>query len=282
MLHLKLKGKIKHELRKSDNFDFKPLEFDSFKDLLVTVIGKEYNGTSSIYIKEPIYPVISRDDEFEYFINSEYLDEFLDTFSVTISSRAGRGIGLTPFEFYRLLDSYRSKHINNSVLFHYITADGIISHCVVDQSTPIKSFLETEFKCKDAYFPLLKKGLKEHITAAKITSHLISDNRWSINRDNGFLFPFPKYNRPITLEYKQYQKEKDTPCINCRKCMDYCPESIFPAFYYHYIEREMEEEVSALGIKDCTLCGLCNFVCPSNLKITERIEQFLMSEEVEP
>ena len=62
-------------------------------------------------------------------------------------------------------------------------------------------------------------------------------------------------------------------CINCSFCADVCPVDILPQFAMKSIHcKEIEEAVSH-GILDCAECGLCSYVCPSKIEVTDIIKQ---------
>lgn len=64
---------------------------------------------------------------------------------------------------------------------------------------------------------------------------------------------------------------EERPCINCGLCDKKCPVDLLPQFIMKAIQSEEVEEVIEMGILDCTLCGLCTFVCPSKIDLTNRI-----------
>ena len=63
------------------------------------------------------------------------------------------------------------------------------------------------------------------------------------------------------------------PCINCGYCQKKCPVELFPQFIMKACLAGEEEEAIELGMLDCTLCGLCSFVCPSKIELSDIIEQ---------
>ena len=56
-------------------------------------------------------------------------------------------------------------------------------------------------------------------------------------------------------------KEISSNCINCGKCIKYCPYNIYP--------------LNSKNISKCTECGLCNYICPSKIDLCNKIKEFL-------
>ncbi|MBF0234863.1 MAG: 4Fe-4S dicluster domain-containing protein [Desulfamplus sp.] len=57
------------------------------------------------------------------------------------------------------------------------------------------------------------------------------------------------------------------PCINCGLCDKKCPVDLLPQFIMKATMADEIEEVIGMGLLDCTLCGLCAFVCPSKIDL---------------
>lgn len=66
---------------------------------------------------------------------------------------------------------------------------------------------------------------------------------------------------------------EERPCINCGYCQKKCPVDLFPQFVMKaFLAGDMEEAVR-LGLPDCTGCGMCSVVCPSNIELTSILDQ---------
>lgn len=61
-------------------------------------------------------------------------------------------------------------------------------------------------------------------------------------------------------------------CIACMHCADVCPVDILPQLTYKAILAEEVEEALEHGLLDCVECGLCTYVCPSKIELTESLK----------
>ena len=61
-------------------------------------------------------------------------------------------------------------------------------------------------------------------------------------------------------------------CIACMHCADACPVDILPQMAYKAILADELEEVLAHGLMDCLECGLCSWVCPAKIELTETLK----------
>lgn len=188
---------------------------------------------------------------------------------------------LNLFEFYKLLDSYFNSHLNDSVLIQLINREREISNYIIDRSISYKT-LYNSLGLEDSYHlafsgtkPDSKKSIKE------IGERVLIYNKYSIKKNSSPIFPFPLFNRELKIEDNIEGINKESPCINCNKCNQYCPEAIYPQYYYHYLNEDLIEECQKLKINSCTRCGICSFVCPSNIPIKESITEYFINEEKE-
>jgi Na+-transporting NADH:ubiquinone oxidoreductase subunit A len=62
-------------------------------------------------------------------------------------------------------------------------------------------------------------------------------------------------------------------CIGCMHCADVCPVDILPQMAYKAVLAEEVEESLEHGLLDCTECGLCSYVCPSKIELTEVLKK---------
>ena len=100
--------------------------------------------------------------------------------------------------------------------------------------------------------------------------------------DGGSLNGTPVYdlNSPIKSNSRGilFLTENDLPtnkscsCINCSKCLRACPEGLNPIKLMDLYKRKEKEEFIRFGGNKCIDCGLCSFVCPSNLEIAQTIK----------
>jgi ferredoxin len=93
----------------------------------------------------------------------------------------------------------------------------------------------------------------------------------ALGADDSWLFPFPVFNRQLSMRENTLDHPAPTPCSNCMACQRFCPSGIRPAFLYHHLEAGDEEEAAELGLDRCIQCGWCSHVCPSNLPLAQTI-----------
>ena len=62
---------------------------------------------------------------------------------------------------------------------------------------------------------------------------------------------------------------EERACVNCGLCDKKCPVDLFPQFIMKAVHAGEMEEGIELGMLDCTLCGLCSYVCPSKIDLVQ-------------
>jgi len=55
---------------------------------------------------------------------------------------------------------------------------------------------------------------------------------------------------------------KDEPCINCGRCVQFCPMRLFPNELTRACEYGRFEEAESKDLFRCIECGICSYVCP--------------------
>jgi len=64
---------------------------------------------------------------------------------------------------------------------------------------------------------------------------------------------------------------EERACINCSYCENVCPVDLMPQFIMKALLTDEIEEALQLGLLDCCRCGLCAYVCPSKIELSEII-----------
>ena len=59
------------------------------------------------------------------------------------------------------------------------------------------------------------------------------------------------------------------PCIHCGRCLDACPMFLNPQALGDLARAGRYEDMQALHLADCMLCGSCSYVCPSRIPLAQ-------------
>ena len=60
-------------------------------------------------------------------------------------------------------------------------------------------------------------------------------------------------------------------CIRCGRCVEVCPVSLQPLYFYRYEQTGDFGRLEQLNLMDCIECGCCAYTCPGKLPLTARI-----------
>ncbi len=74
----------------------------------------------------------------------------------------------------------------------------------------------------------------------------------------------------LTVNCNRHGDER--ACIACMHCADVCPVDILPQLTYKAVLAGEVEEALAHGLLDCVECGLCTYVCPSKIELTDALK----------
>jgi Na+-translocating ferredoxin:NAD+ oxidoreductase subunit C len=73
----------------------------------------------------------------------------------------------------------------------------------------------------------------------------------------------------VVLTREQTAQKPTHPCIRCGHCLDACPVFLVPSQLGVLAQAGRYEEMEALHLADCMLCGSCSYVCPSNIPLAQ-------------
>jgi len=73
----------------------------------------------------------------------------------------------------------------------------------------------------------------------------------------------------VVLTEKEIRKRQTWPCIRCGHCLDACPVFLNPQLLGSLALNGRHEEMKAVHLMDCMLCGCCSYVCPSNIPLSQ-------------
>jgi len=77
----------------------------------------------------------------------------------------------------------------------------------------------------------------------------------------------------ILLTEKGAGEREEEFCIRCGACVRACPVGLMPCLINLASEKELWKEAKSYQALDCMECGLCNYVCPANRKLTQSIKR---------
>lgn len=76
----------------------------------------------------------------------------------------------------------------------------------------------------------------------------------------------------IVFSKSKHKKElKTLACIHCSNCISSCPVRLHPILIYNAVIKGNLDKAEKLWAKDCIACGICSYVCPSNLPLANTI-----------
>jgi electron transport complex protein RnfC len=75
----------------------------------------------------------------------------------------------------------------------------------------------------------------------------------------------------LLLPDRESRRKKILPCIRCAKCISACPQGLEPYLLMAMMQKEMLDELEMNNIMDCSECGSCSYICPSNRPLLDYI-----------
>jgi electron transport complex protein RnfC len=73
----------------------------------------------------------------------------------------------------------------------------------------------------------------------------------------------------VVLAKSETREEESWPCIHCGRCLEACPVFLNPSMLGALARVCRYEDMSAMHLADCMLCGSCSYVCPSNIPLAQ-------------
>jgi electron transport complex protein RnfC len=74
----------------------------------------------------------------------------------------------------------------------------------------------------------------------------------------------------VVLAERECKTETQYPCIRCGHCLDACPVFLNPQQLGALSAVNRYDDMVALHLSDCMLCGCCSYVCPSNIPLSQQ------------
>ncbi len=187
------------------------------------------------------------------------------------------GIILSPGEARLLYEGVTGGSFED-IRYVYVFAGSEIIHSVFRVKVPVDSkirdvvsFLEAEsgIELQDEntciFNPLSSRLFTLEEPIGPETSYLaLSDGEKRL--DSAGLLSRPSTRRKPVFRKVTPSLDSRRPCNNCLSCSVICPAGLSPSILFHFAEAG-SEDLEALGADLCFHCGLCTFICPSNIPL---------------
>lgn len=84
-------------------------------------------------------------------------------------------------------------------------------------------------------------------------------------------FVVTSYLNAITI--LKHKPVVEIPCLRCGKCNDHCPAGLLPVRIKDAEQAKNSDAMAQLRADLCIECGLCSYVCPSRIEVTESVRR---------
>lgn len=185
------------------------------------------------------------------------------------------GVRLDLFEFSRLFSAAREGRVRSGLLLNIFRDPGGVYSFFVPEGTSLDKVLESDpgLAAGELYHPYTGRtlGAGDTITGAAEHALVYTDSDYIASPGVGQLFAFPWFDRTIAMRKENRVDSTEQPCSNCLACVEHCPADLHPSILYHQIIKGGLHDTPGLDLFACTRCGICSFVCPSNLPLYDEI-----------
>jgi electron transport complex protein RnfC len=79
-------------------------------------------------------------------------------------------------------------------------------------------------------------------------------------------------NAVLALSAKDVKAPKESPCIRCGECTNYCPLGLAPAAIARAYQQKDVEQLEKLMVQSCMECGSCSYLCPAHRPLVQTIK----------
>jgi len=76
----------------------------------------------------------------------------------------------------------------------------------------------------------------------------------------------------VIFDPKEAKQYEEGACLRCGRCVDVCPQSLFPSMIAQTVQHENIDEAERYGAVDCMKCGSCAYVCPAQIRLVQWID----------
>ena len=75
----------------------------------------------------------------------------------------------------------------------------------------------------------------------------------------------------VCLRKEEMQRQKETACTRCSRCLDVCPNRLMPVVLYQDARRSSARSFIDHNGLECCDCGCCSYICPSKISLAAPI-----------
>lgn len=155
---------------------------------------------------------------------------------------------------------YEAAYLNKPLYERVVTVAGSCvsnpKNFLVRIGTPIKDLI-------DFCGPLKEEPAKIIIGGPMMGIAQFSDKAPVIKSTTGILL----FNK------KEAIFSEELPCIRCGACVRECPVFLMPTLISLASQKGLWPQAKAYGASDCIECGICSYVCPSNIRLVQYIRR---------
>ncbi len=130
-----------------------------------------------------------------------------------------------------------------------VTVDGDALEKPMNLEVPIGTPVEEVLKFCGADFSAVRKI----IAGGPMTGYALPSASFHTIKTNNALLCFSAY---------RAERDRETACFNCGRCMESCPEGLLPSLLFDAWRKRDEAVLKRGFLSSCTLCGCCSYVCP--------------------
>jgi len=110
-------------------------------------------------------------------------------------------------------------------------------------------------------------GLKEKIAKAISGGPMMGFSMFSLD------IPTTKTSSSLLcLAEDEVAKAEPSPCINCGRCVEACPEQLIPSRLAKMADHGVADEFEKWHGLECIECGSCSFACPAKRQLAQSIK----------
>lgn len=169
-------------------------------------------------------------------------------------------IGIVVHNVATVFAVYEAVYLNKPLYERVVTVTGSCisnpKNLLVRIGTPIKDLI-------DFCGPLKEEPAKIIIGGPMMGIAQFSDKVPVIKSTTGVLL----------FNEKEASFNEELPCIRCGACVRECPIFLMPTLISLASQKELWSQAKIYGASDCIECGLCNYVCPANIRLVQNIKR---------